>query len=224
VTKIVAEKGEIVPTSGACGTSHRLNRFLGTRTSVTDEELLISVQAGDTNSLGVLVGRWERPLYRFVYRMMPRPEDASDICQETFLRVMNKAHRFKRGSRFSTWLYQIALNLCRDQARRKRRWSKIVDDQREVDERVDPSPQTRGPGTDPSHAAERNEAHRAVLSALDKIPAEQREVLIMKEFEGLRFREIAEILDCPESTVKSRMYYGLNGLKTVLVRRGVTGP
>ena len=190
---------------------------------MTDEELLTSVQAGDTDSLGVLVGRWERPLYRFVYRMTPRPDDASDICQETFLRVLNKAHRFRQGSRFSTWLYQIALNLCRDQVRRKRRWRKVVDDRREIDERVDASPAAAALGADPARAVERKETHEAVLQALKKIPAEQREVLIMKEFEGLRFREIAEILDCPESTVKSRMYYGLNGLKTALVRQGVTG-
>jgi RNA polymerase sigma-70 factor (ECF subfamily) len=191
---------------------------------LTDEELLMSVQSGDTNSLGVLVGRWERPLYRFVYRMTPRPEDASDICQETFLRVLDKAHRFKRGSRFSTWMYQIALNLCRDQKRRKRRWKRVVDDRKEVDERYHAAPRDGSSAPDPWRNVERQEKNQAVLKALEQIPDEQREVLILKEFEGLKFKEIALILDCPESTVKSRMYYGLNGLRTVLARRGITGP
>ena len=191
---------------------------------MTDEELLISAQSGDTRSLGVLVTRWERPLYRFVYRMLPRPDDASDICQETFLRVMKKAHRFRKGSRFSTWLYQIALNLCRDQARRSRRWSRILDLHREFDERVDSAPESKAAEPGPWASVEQEERRRIVKSALQQIPAEQREVLVLKEFEGLKFKEIAAILDCPESTVKSRMYYGLNGLRTALVRRGFTGP
>jgi RNA polymerase sigma-70 factor (ECF subfamily) len=190
---------------------------------LTDEELLNSVRSGDTNSLGVLVARWERPLYRFVYRMLPRQDDARDICQETFLRVLKKAHRFRQGSRFSTWLYQIALNLCRDQMRRRRRWSLVLDEVREVDDRVDRAPESSSLGKDPSSGVEQRERNEAVLHALRQIPAEQREVLILKEYEGLKFREIAAILDCPESTVKSRMYYGLNGLRTALVRRGITG-
>jgi RNA polymerase sigma-70 factor (ECF subfamily) len=190
---------------------------------VTDEELVFAVQSGDTHSLGVLVTRWERPLYRFVYRMLPRQEDARDICQETFLRVLKKAHRFRQGSRFSTWLYQIALNLCRDQMRRRRRWRLVLDEAREIDDRVDQLPLGNSNGADPSQGVERREVNEAVTHALRKIPAEQREVLILKEYEGLKFKEIAEILDCPESTVKSRMYYGLSGLRTALVRRGITG-
>jgi RNA polymerase sigma-70 factor (ECF subfamily) len=190
---------------------------------VTDEELVFAVQSGDTHSLGVLVTRWERPLYRFVYRMLPRQEDARDICQETFLRVLKKAHSFRQGSRFSTWLYQIALNLCRDQMRRRRRWRLVLDEAREIDDRVDQLPLGNSNGADPSQGVERREVNEAVTHALRKIPAEQREVLILKEYEGLKFKEIAEILDCPESTVKSRMYYGLSGLRTALVRRGITG-
>ena len=189
---------------------------------MNDEELVIAVQSGDTDSLGVLVARWERPLYRFVYRMLPRQDDARDICQETFLRVLKKAHRFRQGSRFSTWLYQIALNLCRDQQRRRRRWSRVVDEGREFDERVQGTPPQGAHQADAATHVEQQERSAAVARALRRIPAEQREVLILKEYEGLKFKEIAEILDCPESTVKSRMYYGLSGLRTALVRDGFT--
>jgi RNA polymerase sigma-70 factor (ECF subfamily) len=191
---------------------------------LSDEELVIAVQSGDTDSLGILVARWERPLYRFVYRMLPRQDDARDICQETFLRVLKKAHRFRQGSRFSTWLYQIALNLCRDQQRRRRRWSRIVDDGREFDERIQCAPRAGANQADPATRVERQERGAAVAQALRRIPAEQREVLILKEYQGLKFKEIAEILDCPESTVKSRMYYGLNGLRTALLRGGFSSP
>ena len=101
---------------------------------MSDEDLVMAVQAGDTDSLGVLVGRWEQPLFRFVYRMMPRQEDAHDVCQETFLRILKKSHRYRPGSRFSTWMYQIALNLCRDQARRRKRWGLIMADNQAFDE------------------------------------------------------------------------------------------
>ena len=76
---------------------------------MTDEQLLAAVQQGDMQSLGQLVQRWERPLFRFVSRMVPAPDDAHDVCQETFLRVLDRSDRFRSGSRFSTWMYQIAL-------------------------------------------------------------------------------------------------------------------
>ncbi len=191
-------------------------------TRSSDEELLRAVQNGDTDSLGLLVARWEQPLFRFVYRLMPRHEDARDVCQETFLRVLKKANRFRAGSRFSTWMYQIALNLCRDQARRARRWNLVIAETSELPDRAE-GPLAGDPRAwDPSRAVERREKSSMVLRVLDRLPPEQREVLVLKEFEGLKFREIAEILGCPESTVKSRMYYGLNGVKTALIGEGIT--
>ena len=188
----------------------------------SDEDLLVALQGGDTDSLGTLVARWEQPLHRFVYRMVPRQEDARDVCQAPFLRILKKAPRFKPGSTFSTWMYQIALNLCRDQQRRQRRWGRILAVNLEVDDELTPAP---GNGVDdnPGLHAERRERNLAVLRALERIPQPQREVLVLKEFEGLKFKEIAEILDCPESTVKSRMYGGLSELRTVLARRGIRG-
>ena len=94
--------------------------------SPTDEQLVLELQAGETDSLGHLVARWEQPLFRFVYRLLSKREDARDVCQETFLRILTKADRFQQGARFSTWMYQIALNLCRDQMRRKRRWGLLM--------------------------------------------------------------------------------------------------
>lgn len=187
---------------------------------MSDEELLAAVRAGDTDSLGTLVLRWQEPLFRFVYRMLPRTEDARDICQETFLRVLKKAHRFQEGSRFSTWMYQIALNLCRDKLRKRKRWKLVMVRDREFDERV-ATPDPAACADDPARVVQSREESAAVLRALRQLPDEQREVLVLKEFEGLKFREIAELLGCPESTVKSRMYYGLNGMRTALSRQGV---
>ncbi len=188
----------------------------------SDEELLQAVQAGDTDSLGVLVARWEQPLFRFVYRLMPRQEDARDICQETFLRVLKKAHRFRKGSRFSTWMYQIALNLCRDQARRSRRWSLLIAETPTLPERATGPLASQRPDEDPSRIVERREMSSAVLQALERLPPEQREVLVLKEFEGMKFREIAKVLDLSQNTVKSRMYYGLSALRKVLISKNIS--
>ena len=192
-------------------------------TGASDEDLVRALRAGSHDSLGTLVARWERPLFRFVHRMLPREDDARDICQETFLKVLEKAHRFRDGSRFSTWMYQIALNLCRDRARKSRRWRLVVAEGADLPER---SAVRHAPpdGADPARSVERAEKSAALLRALDGLPPEQREVVVLKEFEGLKFREIAEILGCPESTVKSRMYYGLSGVREALVASGITEP
>ncbi len=189
----------------------------------TDEDLLHALRRGDTDSLGVLVTRWERPLFRFTYRLLRRSEDARDVCQETFLRILKKADRFQDGARFSTWMYQIALNLCRDHLRRRHRWGTLVDEDR--DSRTMSSDRSNGPSVldDPSVGLEQREMQLALTRAIRELPSEQQEVLYLKEYEGLKFREIAEILGCPESTVKSRMYYGLSGLRSVLSRRGIRG-
>jgi RNA polymerase sigma-70 factor (ECF subfamily) len=119
-------------------------------------------------------------------------------------------------------MYQIALNLCRDHLRRRTRWKFLAFDsdepavQRRVESRVE-----AGAAPDPAAALERDEQRRAIRKALRTLSPEQREVLVLKEFEGMKFKEIAEILGCPESTVKSRMYYGLTALKSALSQQGI---
>ena len=187
---------------------------------IADEKLLASIQDGDTRSLGLLVQRWERPLFRFVYRMLPRREEAQDICQETFLRILSKSNLFRPESKFSTWMYQIALNLTRDHIRKKVRWSAVVVDGGEGREERAPAT-VQGDAVTPDSLLVESDARELVRRALTRLPPDQREVLVLKEFQGLKFREIAELLGCPESTVKSRMYYGLKGLKSALAREGL---
>ena len=87
----------------------------------TDEELVARSMAGDAESFNQLVLRWERPIYALAYRVIGRDEDARDVCQETFLRAFRALPGFKGQAKFSSWLYRIALNLCRDWMRRQRR-------------------------------------------------------------------------------------------------------
>ena len=198
---------------------------MGERAAViapTDEDLLSALRGGDADSLGVLVLRWEGPLFRFVSRMVDRPDDARDVCQETFLRILDKAEAFRDGARFSTWMYQIALNLCRDQSRTKRRWGRLILADRLPDvetPREYAAPETVA--TSPVAAYEATERRGAVRRALSALPCEQREVLLLKEYEGLKFREIADVLGVAESTVKSRMYAGLDAMRMSLAGLGI---
>ena len=191
-------------------------------TAPTDEDLLLSLRDGHADSLGVLVARWEGPLFRFVSRLVDRPDDARDVCQETFLRILDKAEAFRDGARFSTWMYQIALNLCRDQSRKRRRWSRLLI--------AEPGAGVQTPrehaaretiATSPAAAYEHTEREGAVRRALSALPREQREVLLLKEYEGLKFREIADVLGVAESTVKSRMYAGLDAMRMSLASLGI---
>ncbi|MDQ3347008.1 MAG: sigma-70 family RNA polymerase sigma factor [Acidobacteriota bacterium] len=184
----------------------------------TDEELVALSVGGDLDSFNQLVLRWERPIYALAYRVLGREEDARDIAQETFLRAFRALKGFKGQAKFSSWLYRIALNLCRDWIRRERRTP------------IAPAPEgidlieLAGEDT-PSESIEetigRHELGRVVGKAMATLPEEQRTAIILKEYHGLTFQEIAELLDCPLSTVKTRLYQGLSVLRRQLQDAGV---
>jgi len=176
----------------------------------TDLELIKCTQKGDTASFDVLVRRWERPIYNFILRYIGNREDAQDLCQKTFIRAFESLQRLRDPQKFSSWLYQIALNTCRDRSRRKPQF--VVS----LDSGIGPPENLVTPPSDLPDALTHERHVRDILNkALQSIPEEQRAVLIMKEYQGLKFREIAETLDVSINTVKSRMYYGLNALRKI---------
>ncbi len=185
----------------------------------TDEELVARSMGGDLDSFNQLVLRWERPIYALAYRVIGREEDARDVCQETFLRAFRALKGFKGQAKFSSWLYRIALNLCRDWIRRERRTPVA-----QAPEGVDII-ELAGEST-PSESVEdlvaRREIGRAVARAMAGLPDEQRTAIILKEYHGLTFQEIADLLDCPLSTVKTRLYQGLTVLRRQLARDRVS--
>jgi RNA polymerase sigma-70 factor (ECF subfamily) len=184
----------------------------------TDEELVTRSMGGDLDSFNQLVLRWERPIYALAYRVIGREEDARDVCQETFLRAFRALNGFKGQAKFSSWLYRIALNLCRDWIRRERR-QPIA----QAPEGVDII-ELAGEST-PTESIEdlvaRRELGRAVARVMAELPDEQRTAIILKEYHGLTFQEIADMLDCPLSTVKTRLYQGLSVLRRQLAREGM---
>jgi RNA polymerase sigma-70 factor, ECF subfamily len=183
----------------------------------TDEELVERAQAGDLESFNQLVSRWERPIYALAYRTLGREEDARDVVQEAFLRAYRGLKGFKGQAKFSSWLYRITLNLCRDWIRRERR-APIVHPPDGTDP-IDLAEDQVAPAESVEDLVARREMSDAVSKAMAELPEEQRAAILLKEYHGLTFQEIAEMLNCPLSTVKTRLYQGLSVLRRRLERQ-----
>src|SRR5437660_5240984 len=186
--------------------------------SSTDEELVARSQGGDMESFNQLVMRWERPIYALAYRTIGREEDARDVCQETFLRAFRALKGFKGQAKFSSWLYRIALNLCRDWVRRERR-TPVVQAPEDTDV------MDLAAAAEPSESIEdlvaRRDLSRLVERAMARLPEEQRTAIVLKEYHGLTFQEIADLVGCPLSTVKTRLYQGLTVLRRELANKAI---
>ena len=183
----------------------------------TDEELVALATAGDLDAFNQLVHRWERPIYALAYRTLGREEDARDVAQEAFLRAYRGLRGFKGQAKFSSWLYRITLNLCRDWIRRERRTPVV-----QVPEGTDPvdlADAHAAPAESVEDLVARREMSAAVARAMAELPEEQRTAILLKEYQGLTFQEIADLVGCPLSTVKTRLYQGLSVLRRRLERR-----
>ena len=188
----------------------------------TDEELVARSMGGDLDSFNQLVLRWERPIYALAYRVIGREEDARDVAQETFLRAFRALSGFKGQAKFSSWLYRITLNLCRDWIRRERRAPLG-----QVPDGLDPmelANEQPSPMESLDDTVARREMTSAVARAMAALPEEQRTAIILKEYHGMTFQEIADLQGCPLSTVKTRLYQGLSVLRRHLERQGQLVP
>jgi RNA polymerase sigma-70 factor, ECF subfamily len=172
----------------------------------TDEELLAGFMSGRREMFEALVRRYEEPLYAFIYRMNGNTDDAAEIFQETCLRAFRHAGSFGGKSRFKTWLYSIAMNVCRSRWQRTRRSHQIG----HLSDNV-PSD-----GPDPPSDAASQELSERIAEAMDELPDEQREVVVFKVYEDMSFPEIAQALSRPVGTVKSQMRYALQRLRATL--------
>ncbi len=187
----------------------------------TDEELVALSMGGDVESFNQLVLRWERPIYALAYRVIGREEEARDVVQETFLRAFRGIGSFRGQAKFSSWVYRIALNLCRDWIRRERR-APLLPTPEGVD--VIELAAEQGPVESVEDLVARRDLSRLVADAMTKLPEEQRTAIILKEYHGMTFQEIADLQGVPLSTVKTRLYQGLNVLRRHLAAQGRLDP
>ena len=183
--------------------------------SMTDEQAMWRVQTTDDHAAFVhLVQRWEQPILRLCARMTGDWQKGEDLKQETFSRIFVRRKDFRQGCKFSTWLWRIALNLCYDELRKRKRHGEFsledgADEGGYAREQLSevPSPDL--------HLASQEECE-LVRRALLRLPEAHRAVLVLRYCEGLKLREMADILEIPETTASSRIAVGLAQITRLL--------
>jgi RNA polymerase sigma-70 factor (ECF subfamily) len=186
-------------------------------TVTTDEQMVERALTGDPEAFGEIVQRWERRIFALAFGMLGREDDARDATQETFLAAFRNLRGFRGEAKVSSWLHRIAVNQCITRQRRaKVRSETALEDEAEKNAAVFAAPAE----VSPARAAEHREVSSAVRKAVCALPADLRQVVVMKEFEELTFQEISDVLDVPLSTVKSRLYTALRQLQMRLGQFG----
>jgi RNA polymerase sigma-70 factor, ECF subfamily len=168
---------------------------------VEDRDLIAKARQGDVEAYNLLVSRWEKRVFNYLLRLVSNREDALDVSQETFLKAYQNLRKLDDPARFSAWLFRIAHNEAFSLLRRRKPEAELVGE---------PRPRNTGGRLLPV------ELSLAVESALKRLNEDQREAVLLKVYQGFKFEEMAEILECPVSTVKSRLYTALDLLKTTL--------
>jgi RNA polymerase sigma-70 factor (ECF subfamily) len=180
-------------------------------TATTDEQIVERARAGDPEAFGEIVRRWERKIFALAFGILGSHEDARDATQETFIAAYRSLAAFRGEAKVSSWLHRIAVNQCitRQRRARVRAETGIEDEVESAGERF----LATAAQSSPAGATERKQRTEAVRRAVASLPPELREVVLMKEFEELTFQEIADALQIPLSTVKSRLYTALKQLR-----------
>ena len=188
---------------------------------LSDEALMTSVREGQTSHFDVLLVRYETRVISFAYRMIGNYESARDILQQAFLKILEQADHYEPRAQFSTFLYQVTRNLCINELKRSSRRRSVSLDQElysdasQVTFLRDALP--GGQGT-PDDLLVRDEIRTAIRRAIARLPAIYREVVVLRIFEELPYREISKITGAGENTVKSRMRYALERLQSAMKR------
>ncbi|MDH3215087.1 MAG: sigma-70 family RNA polymerase sigma factor [Candidatus Krumholzibacteria bacterium] len=193
----------------------------------SDEQLMMDVRAGDIDAFGVLVERHHQRALNVAYRLSGDADTSQDVAQESFLRILRHARRYKPRAQFTTFLYTVVRNVVLEMARRKHRrvevpLSTAADSATAVELSHEPSAiasVTTGISAraePPDVLLERREMQQRLRTALMELPDELRDAFVLSEIEGLRYREIADICGCPEGTVASRKHKAVEQLRQLL--------
>ncbi|MTI58518.1 MAG: sigma-70 family RNA polymerase sigma factor [Firmicutes bacterium] len=173
---------------------------------ISDKELIKRFRNNDESAFEELVLRYQKKVYNTVLRMLSNLDDASDITQEIFIKVYQNLEKFKGQSSFSTWLFSIAGNHCRDELRKRQKelkrssFDSIAEERKETEKVSD-----NNSNYQPEESSIKNEQFRDIEIALSKLSIEYREPLVLRDIQGFTYDEISKILDLPAGTVKSRL-------------------
>ena len=177
--------------------------------TMSDELLVEKIKDGDKYSFNILVWKWEKQIYNLAIRMLRSEEDASDTCQDVFITAYEKIDTFRGNSKFSTWLYRIAVNKCISKLRHKKVENKHRDnnafDQDLINE--------YGVAPENESTLIKKQLNDRINKSMQSLPEEQKTILELKIFQELSFEEIAKIIGVPIGTAKSRMHYALRKIR-----------
>jgi RNA polymerase sigma-70 factor (ECF subfamily) len=187
-----------------------------TQSEATDRQLVERCQRGALDAYEVLVNRYRNRVYGLAYSMLRNEQDATDLCQETFVRAWRAIRSFKKNASFYTWLYRITTNLCIDFVRKRDRrpavpFEEALDPDADADVEVAPSSQPL-----PTDEVQRKELREQIDAALLELSPEHRAVIQLREFEGLEYAAIARAVGCSIGTVMSRLHYARKHLQKLL--------
>lgn len=186
---------------------------------IHSDSVIEKAQKGDEHAVNKLVGLWYKRIYNYCKKYFNDHDLAQEVTQKTFIAMYRNINSLRDPEKFKAWIYRIAANNCHQEERMKKSQQTVsmnngTGETESLSNRVTD-------GSNPYKKMQMTEMNDILLLAVNSIPPEQRQVLIMKEFEGLKFREIAEILEISENTAKSRLYYGLSSLKKELKERNI---
>ncbi len=176
-------------------------------TEIPLSDLVDRLRNRDAKAYTLLLGRWQHLVFGYAFRYSNDQYFAAEIAQKTFIRVFEKIDQLKDPLKLEAWIYKIADNFCTSEWRRNNRTQSVM---------AEMTPDLSG-GTEADRALVNSERISLVQEVLQLIPEDQRKVIVMKEYQDLKFREIAEILEESENTVKSRMYYGLSAMRKIFI-------
>jgi len=179
-----------------------------------DGDLMLRLQNGDDRALDALMDRWQVPLRRFIYRSIRNEHDALDLAQETFVRVYRNREKFRPAAKFSTWMFSIALNLCRDRARRGKKHFTVPLDEADAEEMEDRS----GGSSQGTPEAQLLCAETAlqVRAAVEGLPEPLKTAVLLCEYEDLSEAEAAAAVGCSPKAIETRLYRARTLLRKVL--------
>ncbi|MCP4574031.1 MAG: sigma-70 family RNA polymerase sigma factor [bacterium] len=180
-------------------------------TDRTDDRLMTDYVGGDENALRIIVERWERPVFAFLVRMLGSPEEAEDLCQDSFMKLIKAADRYRPEGKFQSWLFRIAGNQARSRLRRRKilRWLPLTDDY------------DNAPARDPDALTDLTgkEERDLVQEAVARLPERQRQALVLKQYHDLSYQEIADTMGTTVASVQMLLHRGMSALRKDLAAR-----
>ena len=185
--------------------------------SEEDIALIDCILAGQSSKFEILVRNYQQRIYATLLGMLGNPQDAEDVAQETFLKAFRMLPNFERRSSFYTWLHRIAFNQAIDVQRRNKRTTRRC----VGDELLDAAPNSLGADDSPDAIAEANESVRLVQLAMTRLDPERRNIIVLRDIQGLDYSEIATLLELPIGTVRSRLHRARLELRDIMDGMGL---